>query len=86
MRDPIGQRDLEARMDYCDKALRCLLELVQGTASLVNAIGLPEVVEHLGRAALEIEDAWAALLQEHASSIIATKEQGQPRNTEGHME
>ena len=60
--------------------------MIEGTLSLMKVDGLTEVVVRLGKASLEIEDAWAALVREHASSIVANKEHGEPRGTEGDME
>jgi hypothetical protein len=88
MNDPISKNQWEARMSYYDRALRSLLELLEGTLSLVKDDGLTEVVVRLGKASQEIEDAWAALLREHASSMIAHKEHkehGEPGSTEGHL-
>jgi hypothetical protein len=71
---------------YYDRALRSLLELLQGTASLMKGDGLTEVVVSLGKAAQYVEAAWAALLWEHTSSNVVHKEHGEPSGTEGHME
>jgi hypothetical protein len=62
------------------------MELIEGTLSMMKVDGVSEVVVHLLKASMEIEDAWAALVRDHASSIIASTEQGQPRGTEGRME
>jgi hypothetical protein len=86
MHDHIRKKQLEAHMAYYDRALRSLMELIEGTMSLMKVDGLTEVVVRLGKASLEIEDAWAALVREHASSIVAHKEHGESRRTEGDME
>jgi hypothetical protein len=86
MNDHISEKQWAAHVAYYDRAMRSLLELIQGTAYLMQGDGLTEVAVSLGLAALQVEDAWAALLREHASSIIAHKEHGEPSGTEGHME
>jgi hypothetical protein len=86
MHDHIRRKQLEAHMAYYDRALRSLMELIEGTLSLMKGDGLTEAVVRLGKASLEIEDAWAALVREHASSIVANKEHGEPRGTDGDME
>jgi hypothetical protein len=86
VQDHISKKQVEAHMAYYERALRSLLELIEGTLSLMKADGLTEVVVRLGKASLEIEDAWAALVRDHASSIVADKEHGEPHRTEGDME
>jgi hypothetical protein len=86
MNDHIGEKQWDAHMAYYDRALRSLLELIQGTASLMKGDGLTEVVVSLGKAALDVEDAWAVLLREHASSVLAHKAHGEPGGTKGHRE
>jgi hypothetical protein len=86
MRGHIRKKQWEAHMAYYDRALRSLMELIAGTVSLMKGDGLTEVVVPLGKASLEIEEAWAALVREHASSIVANKEHEEPRGTEGDME
>jgi hypothetical protein len=86
MHDHIRRQQLEAHMAYYDRALRSMIELIEGTLSLMKVDGLTEVVGRLGKASLEIEDAWAELVREHASSIVASHEHGEPRGTEGDVE
>jgi hypothetical protein len=86
MHNDIRKKQLEAHMAYYDRALRSLMELMEGTVSLMKVDGLTEVVVRLGKASLEIEEAWAALVREHASLIVANKEHGEARGTEGDIE
>jgi hypothetical protein len=86
MHGHIHKNHLEAHMAYYDRALRSLLELIEGTSSLMKVDGLTEVVVRLRKASPEIEEAWATLVREYTSAIVANKEHGEPRGSEGGME
>jgi dienelactone hydrolase len=72
--DPVPEKRWEARIAYYERAMRSVLELIQGTSHLMNVEGLSEVVGRLGNAPREIEDAWAMLVREHGSSIVASRD------------
>jgi hypothetical protein len=86
MHDHIRRQQLEAHIAYYDRALRSVMELIEGTLSLMKGDGLTEVVVRLRKASLEIEDAWAELVREHASSLVAGHEHGEPHGAEGDVE
>jgi hypothetical protein len=86
MSGDIRNKQLAAHMAYYDRALRTLLEMIEGTGALMKADGLTEVAVWLGKASLEIERARATLMRDHASSMVAHLEHGEPGGTEGHVE
>src|SRR5918911_3588498 len=51
----------EVRMAYYDRLLRSLMELIEGGLNIMKVDEMAEVVEHLNKALLAIEDAWATL-------------------------
>jgi hypothetical protein len=87
MRDPIPiRRELcEARLAYYERALLHYIEWIQGTMSSMQVDGFSEAADHLKTALLEIEDAWSIVALEYSSSMIANKNPGEPRGTEGVM-
>ena len=86
MDDPSREDIRNARITYYERAMRSALELVVATVQLMKVDELPEVVGRLGKAVSEIEHARAALIREHASSIIASKQQGEPCGSEADTE
>jgi hypothetical protein len=65
----------EERMAYYDRLLSSMMELIQGTVRIMKVDGLSEAIERLGKAALEIEDAWATVSLEWSASLAARERQ-----------
>jgi hypothetical protein len=64
----------EVRMDYYDRLLRSVMEMLEGTVKVMKVDGMPEAAKDLGRALIAIEDAWGALALGRASSLVASEE------------
>ena len=83
MHDPVPKQQWEVRvadkkgwqvrMAYYDRLLRSLMEIIEATVEIMNADGMSDEVEDLGKALLAIEDAWTRLALEKSSALIASE-------------
>jgi hypothetical protein len=63
----------EVRMNYYDRLLRSVMEMIESTVKMMKVDGMSEEVEDLGKALLAIEDAWARLALEKSSALVASE-------------
>jgi len=68
-----GKKGWQVRMAYYDRLLRSLMEIIEATVEIMNADGMSDEVEDLGKALLAIEDAWTRLALEKSSALIASE-------------
>ena len=82
MHDPIDKRQWElrvaykkgweVRLAYYDSLLRSMLELLEGALKIMHVDELSEEVQSLGKAIVQIEDAWTSLALKVAPSPLAS--------------
>jgi aspartyl/asparaginyl-tRNA synthetase len=84
MNDPVDKQQWEVRMAYkkgwevrlayYDSLLRSMLELLEGALRIMRVDELTEEMKSLGRAVVEIEDAYMALSLKATPSPLASKD------------
>jgi hypothetical protein len=93
MRDPVPNQQWEVRLAYkkgweeriasYDRLLRTVMEMLEDTVDIMKVDGMSEAVESLGKALLAVEDAWATLALEKASTLVAGEGERELRAIEG---
>ena len=65
----------ELRLTYYERLLRSVLEMLEAAHSVMKADDLSEELRHVGRAMIELEDAWAALALKKTAALARAHEQ-----------
>ena len=65
----------EVRMDYYDRLLHTMMELIESAVRIMKADGLSEATEDLRKAFLAIENAWATVSWEWTAALAARENQ-----------
>ena len=65
----------EVRLTYYEQLLRSVMEMLEATHSVMKAEDLVEELRYVGRAMIELEEAWAALALKKTAALARADEQ-----------
>src|ERR687886_3002685 len=65
----------EVRLTYYERLLRSVMEMLEATHSVMKAEDLSEELRYVGRAMIELEEAWAALALKKSTALARAAEQ-----------
>src|SRR5918912_506155 len=65
----------EVRLSSYERLLRSVMEMLEAAHSVMKADDLSEELRHVGRAMIELEDAWAALALKKTAALARADEQ-----------
>ena len=65
----------EVRLTCYERLLRSVMEMLEATHSVMKAEDLIEELRYVGRAMIELEDAWAALALKKSAALARAHEQ-----------
>ena len=65
----------EVRLTYYERLLRSVMEMLDATHSVMQTDDLSEELRYVGRAMIELEEAWAALALKKSAALARAHEQ-----------
>src|SRR5919201_6666298 len=65
----------EARLTYYERLLRSVMEMLEAAHPVMKADDLSEELRYVGRAMIELEDAWTALALKKTAAVAHADEQ-----------
>ena len=65
----------EVRLTCYERLLRSVMAMLEATHSVMKAEDLSEELRYVGRAMIELEDAWAALALKNTAALARADEQ-----------